>query len=79
MARCRMSREREIRSPKAEIRKKAESRRLHGPGPWREAFGVRRIPALSLSRRAQLSHSAGIRRTPNASRGSVATVAHWIR
>jgi len=40
----------------------------------REAFGVRRIPALLTDSRLVMrsSESAGMRRTPNASRSSVA-------
>ena len=37
----------------------------------REAFGLRRIPALSLRANAEPLHSAGIRRTPHAPRLSL--------
>jgi hypothetical protein len=45
----------------------------------REAFGVRRIPALSLCSLWGSNQSAGIRCTPNASRHSIAALKRWAR
>ncbi len=43
----------------------------------REAFGVRRIPALWFLLHNEQSESAGIRRTPNASRHAIAALQRW--